>query len=326
MFILHEKSPCCRAKIYKFGNKRRQCSLCKRTWRVWPKKRGPKPSRPRHNLLKKVLVEKQGLFSARLNRVKLTEAARSVRFRRSMEQFLRNTAPNRAPSGKLILLIDALWFRFKKERWTLYARALRPVNRDRATFLDPVLCAGKENYDDWSEIINAIPQGVKNRIVAMVSDGFRGSSRLAKNYKWVLQRCHFHLFSQLQVNRGQWKKLPNLKLRERLCETMRKILSTKTHLPRYLNKLFQLLNRKDCPRRLHAIGMELIRHHQEFRSYLNYPGLNLPNTTNTIESMNKIIRSRCRHLRTAKSLIVRSACLIRMRKTIACKPKVFQPN
>ncbi len=137
MHTLHEKSTCCRAKIYKFGNKRRQCSFCKKTWRVWPKKRGAKLSRPRHNLLRKVLVEKQSLFSAKLNRVSLTEAARSVRLRRSMEQFLNNTTPNRAPSGKLILLIDALWFRFKKERWAMYLMALRSVSGDRATFLDP---------------------------------------------------------------------------------------------------------------------------------------------------------------------------------------------
>ena len=137
MNTLHEKSTCCRAKIYKFGNKRRQCSLCKKTWRVWPKKRGAKPSRPRQSLLKKVLVEKQSLFSAKLNRVPLTEAARSVRLRRSMEYFLESTSQNRAPSGELILLIDALWFHFKKERWAMYIRAVRPVNGDRATFLDP---------------------------------------------------------------------------------------------------------------------------------------------------------------------------------------------
>lgn len=326
MHTQHEKSTCCRAKIYKFGNKRRQCSFCKKTWRVWPKKRGAKPSRPRRNLLTKVLVEKQSLFSAKLNRVQLTEAARSIRLRRSMEQFLKNTTPNRLPPGTLILIIDALWFRFKKERWAMYLRALRPVNGDRATFLDPVLRTGKENHEEWSDIIGAIPTGAKNRIVAMVSDGFRGSSRIAKSHNWILQRCHFHLFSQLQVNRGRWKKLPNVKQREQLCETMRRILATKTHLREYLNELIRLLNRRDCPRRLHAIGIELIRHHQEFRAYLNFLKWNLPNTTNSVESMNKIIRSQCRHLRTPESLLVRSACLIRMRKTIVCKPKIFQPN
>lgn len=326
MYTLHEKSTCCRAKIYKFGNKRRQCSVCKKTWTVWAKKRGVKRSRPRRSLLKKVLVEKQSLFSAKLNRTALTEAARSLRLRQTMEHFVNSTSSNRLPSGELILLIDALWFRFKKERWVMYLRAVRSVNGGRATFLDPVLRAGRENHEEWSQIVDSIPARAKNRIVAMVSDGFRGSSRMAKNHNWILQRCHFHLFSQLQVNRGRWKKLPNLKLREQICGTMRKILATKTHLPEYLNGLAQLLNRKVCPRRLHAIGVELIRHHQEFRSYLNFPRLNLPNTTNSIESMNKIIRAGCRHLRTPESLILRSKCLIRMRKTIACKPKIFQQN
>jgi hypothetical protein len=326
MYTQHEKSTGCRAKIYKFGNKRRQCSECKKTWTVWPKKRGVKLSRPRRNLLKKVLVEKQSLFSAKLNRMVLSEAARSLRLRQSMEHFVNNTAPNRPPAGELILLIDALWFRFKKERWAMYLRADRSVNGDRATFLDPVLLKGRENHEDWSQIVDSIPPRVKNRVVAMVSDGFRGSSRIAKSHNWIFQRCHFHLFSQLQVNRGRWKKLPNLKLREQICGTMRKILATKTHLPEYLNELIQLLNRPNCPRRLHAIGIELIRHHQEFRSYLNFPHFNLLNTTNSVESMNKIIRTGCRHLRTPESLILRSNCLIRLRKTIACKPKIFQQN
>lgn len=326
MHTLHEKSPCCRMKIYKFGNKRRQCSFCKKTWTVWAKKRGAKPSRPRHNLLRKVLVEKQSLFSPRLNRIVLTEAARSFRLRRSMEQFLNSAAPNRVPSGKLILLIDAIWFQFKKERWTMYLMAVRSINSERATFLDPILYEGRENYEDWSQVVDSLPERVKNRIVGMVSDGFRGSSRIANSHQWILQRCHFHLFSQLQVNRGRWKKLPDSKLRERICQAMRKILTTKTHLLKCLNELIHLVGRNDCPHRLYAIGIELIRHHQEFRAYLNYPKLNLPNTTNSVESMNKIIRSSCRHLRTPNSLILRSKCLIRMRKTIVCKAKIFQQN
>jgi len=293
---------------------------------VWAKKRGAKPSRPRHNLLKKVLVEKQSLFSPRLNRITLTEAARSFRLRRSMEQFLNSSSSNHIPAGKLILLIDALWFNFKKERWAMYLLAVRPVDGKQATFLDPVLLPNKENYEDWSQVIDAIPVRVKKRIVAMVSDGFRGSTRIAASHDWILQRCHFHLFSQLQVNRGQWKKLPDSKLRGMICTTIQKILATKTNLTQYLNELVLLLNRKDCPHRLHAIGLELIRHHQEFRSYLNFPELNLPNTTNSVESMNKIIRTGCRHLRTPQSLILRSKCLIRMRKTITCKPKIFQQN
>lgn len=326
MNTLHEKSPCCQAKVYRFGRRRRQCSSCKKTWTVWAKKRGVKPSRLRRNLLTKVLVEKQNLFSPKLNRIDLTEAARSFRMRRSMEKFLDSTVPNRIPAGKLILLIDAIWFRFKKEKWTMYLMAVKPINKEQATFLDPVLCEGRENYQDWAQLVEILPVGAKKRIIAMVSDGFRGSSRIAKSHNWLLQRCHFHLFSQLQVNRGQWKKLPDSKLRERICKKMRQILSTKTHLLKYLDELEHLLYRKDCPRRLHAIGMELIRHHQEFRSYLDFPEFNLPNTTNSVESMNKIIRSNCRHLRTPNSLILRSKCLIRMRKNIACNPKIFQQN
>src|SRR3990167_1503103 len=37
---LHAKSPCCRARVVKFGARRRQCAFCKKTWRLRKKKRG----------------------------------------------------------------------------------------------------------------------------------------------------------------------------------------------------------------------------------------------------------------------------------------------
>lgn len=322
-----EKSPCCRAAIYKFGGKRRQCSLCKKTWTVWPKKRGRTPLRPRHNLLRKTVTEKQSLVAHRKRWRHLTLGAWSVRLRSAMERFLDSTGPNSAPDGPLILVIDALWFWFKQKRWTMYLAVARAVDSDRATILDPVLLPGRENYDDWSTVIGDLPESVKIRVKALVCDGFRGTDRIARDNRWIVQRCHFHLLSQMQVNRGKWKQLPDSPQREAVYLAIRKVLNTgPAQLARCVQELTVLLVKNNCPKRLGAIGREFLRRLDHFRSYRNFPELHLPNTTNTVESLNKVIRSHCKHLRTPESLERRTKVLIRMRKTMTCKPKIFQQN
>lgn len=322
---MHEKiSSCCRAKIHRFGNKRRQCSGCKKTWTLWKKKRGRDPLRPNHNLLRKIVVEKQSLLSPRFNRQNHTVGALSFRLRRTMERFLRRVGPNRAPHGPLILVIDALWFSFGDTRWTLYLTATRNVQCDTAVVLEPVLLPGRENNRDWTDIIARIPFNVRKRAVGFVCDGFRGTDRLVNEYGWIIQRCHFHLLAQLQVNRGRWKRLPDSLQREAIYTAIRNVLEAQPeNLNRCVRRLTALLVKNDCPKRLGMIGREFLRRLNQFRSYRNYPKLRLPVTTNSIESLNKIIRSHCRHLRTPESLLLRTKVLIRMRKTIACKPKTF---
>lgn len=325
--IYEKKSPCCRAKTYKFGGKRRQCSLCKKTWTLWPKKRGRKLSRPRHNLVNKIVAEKQKLSDHQRRWNHLSLSAWSVRLNSGMQKFINQSQLETIPPGGLILVIDALWFRFRRYRWTMYLMAARPVKQDKAIILDPILILGRESCADWTKAINQLPESIKSRIRALVCDGVRGNDRIAKNNGWIIQRCHFHLLAQLQVNRGRWKRLPDSRQREVIYQTIRKILVVDSReLDNYVNKLTCLLSKDDCPKRLKAIGQEFLRKLDQFRAYRDYPQLRLPNTTNSIESLNRIIRSHCKHLRTSDSLELRTKTLIRMRKTITCKPKIFQQN
>ena len=325
---IHEKkSPCCHAKVHRFGNKRRQCSGCKRTWTVWKKKRGRDPLRPNHKLLHKVVIEKQSLLTPRFNPERLTGAAMSARFRRTMDRFLEKSGSNHLPHGRLILVIDAIWFLFAGKRWTLYLMAARAVDQNKAVVMDPILCPGKENYRDWSETVATIPERVRKRIAAVVCDGFRGTARIARQNGWIIQRCHFHLISQLQVNRGRWKQLPDSPEREAVYQAIRKVLVARSEkLNRCVEELTVLLSKNDCPRRLGMIGREFLRRLDHFRAYMNHPELKLPHTTNAIESFNKIIRARCRQLRTPESLLLRATTVVRMRKTMTCNPKTFQQN
>ena len=175
---------------------------------------------------------------------------------------------------RYILLIDGLWFKFNKTRFTLYVMAVRSVTSTCAIFLDPMLLHGKEAYSDWKHVVETIPPSLKKRIKALVSDGFKGSKKLAKDNKWILQRCHFHFIAQLQVRRGMWKQMED----------------------------------------------------RDIRTYLQHPELHLPTTTNTIESMNKLIRKQCRCLKTPQSLQRWATAFIRMRPTITCNGHIFQQN
>ena len=84
MHSCHAKFPCCQAKIYHFGSRRRQCSQCKRTWRIRKKRRGGKPRRTRPGVLKAVLLDGRTLKTL-APRYGLTDQALTRRFRRGRE-------------------------------------------------------------------------------------------------------------------------------------------------------------------------------------------------------------------------------------------------
>jgi hypothetical protein len=172
-------------KIYRFGNRRRQCSLCGRTWSVWKRKRGRKARRRDRDkdLLIKILVKREKFDQQiRKNNSVSIEALRK-RFRKALSWFVNQPKREHLPSGDLILLADGFWFRFKKEDWVLYLMALKSIKEDKAVILDPVLLPGKESYESWSQAIETIPKRIKSRIKAFVSDNFKASKRLVKEQK-----------------------------------------------------------------------------------------------------------------------------------------------
>ena len=202
MKLLHKKSKCCAAKIIRFGGKRRQCTVCKKTWRVHQSKRGPKPVRQQDDYLKKVF--NHGFRVKQLSvHSKLSSDAIYKRFSKQLDQITKKKRTIRIRGQKLILVIDAEWHYFKKKLWTLYFLAIKSTNSDKVTILEPVLMKGKENAAAWSTVFNQMPKSIKKRIIALVSDGLRGIETVADNNNWIIQRCHFHLLSALQKRRGK---------------------------------------------------------------------------------------------------------------------------
>ena len=323
MNIKHEKSPCCQAKIYKFGSKRRQCSQCKKTWTKYARKRGRKPKRPNQELINKVLGQGKRLVHLAERKGSVGDSALSQRLKKAMSMKQRG---NEYPKGWLVLIADALWFNLSGRRWTLYIMAVRSITGGKAFFLDPVLLPGRESGDGWREALGHIPPDIHNRLLALVSDGFRGLCVLAKENKWINQRCHFHLILQFQIQLGDWKNLPDSPYRKEILASVCGLLKTTDKEMECAEKLYELLSDKKCPRRYHAIGMEFLRRLDDFRACLKYPELHLPHTTNCIESFNKIIRDRCKYINNPEALKLRAISLMRVRTSVNCNHQDFQQN
>lgn len=326
MNILQGKSSCCQAKIYKFGGKRKQCSECKKTWKIRQKKRGRKAKRVDKKLVENILVKGERASHIANRKSGVSPQTISYRLKKAMPLCERREL---YPSGWLIVVADAIWFTFKKQRWTLYVIAVRSITGGKAHYLDPVLVPGRETSMGWKKMFESIPDEINNRVLAIVSDGFRALHQIAKERKWVQQLCHFHLLQQLQIQLGSWKKLPDQPIRKEIYQCVCELLKTTNHESKYALKLYELINSPKCPHRYFMICNEMIRRLDNFRAYINHPELNLPHTTGCLESTNNIIRDRCKYLRTPESLKLRATTLLRARQTVVCNYKKmtnFQHN
>lgn len=252
------------------------------------------------------------------------------RFRQALQQFIARPAPQKIPPyGRLILLVDGLWFNFKNEPWILYLTALRSCEGEVAVFLDPILLPGREGALKWKQVFAAIPSEAQNRICALVADNLQGMKLLAKHHRWVLQLCQFHLILKLQVQRvrsRQWRALRGGQIRENIYRLIRQALeiSEGPKLNALLYELTQLAHAFCGTQRIQAVIRDFLISIKYYRAYALYPKLNLPTTTNTMESMGSVIRNllhRNHCASTPKSLIQWTTALIRMRPEITCNGK-----
>src|SRR4029453_8531531 len=134
MHSCHAKSPCCQAKIYHFGSRRRQCSQCKRTWRIRKKRRGRKRQRVHPGTLQAVFMDARTLKTL-APRYRLTRQGLSRRFLGALRN-LTSRSPNLLlPNGPLVLILDGFFFPFRGNDWVLYLMAVKPCHQNRAIFL-----------------------------------------------------------------------------------------------------------------------------------------------------------------------------------------------
>lgn len=320
MKILQEKSDCCGTKIVRFGGKRRQCVACKKTWRVHPAKRGRKALRKQRNYLNKVFCHD---FSVRQLAVhsNLSVDAIYKRFNNHLADLIGRGRTIRVNGRKLILVIDGEWQYFKGGLWTIYFVSVKSVDSNIVTIFDPVMLPGKENFVDWDDILNNLPLGIKRRVIALVSDGIRGIETIAEDNGWIIQRCHFHLLSLLQKMRGKRATTVGRQIREEIYCSVKLALTetSKRRLNILCERLAVLATDDGCPKRMRMIVRDFLRRIEEFRSYLEYPELNLPRTTNVMESLNSFIRKKVGTVNTPEAWLRWATAAIRLKSKFTCK-------
>jgi hypothetical protein len=325
----HAKSPCCAARVRRFGPRRRQCVQCGHTWTVRPRKRGRPVHRTSAAALQRVLVQGCTLGQLFSNRVGVALPTYRYRFRQALRRLVARRSPQKIARGPLVLLADGLWFGFDGRPWVLYLTALKPCRGNHATFLDPLLLPGKEGASRWQQAIAAIPPSARQRIQAMVVDNLPGMRRIARQQQWVLQLCQFHLLLKLQARRRTvGYALRGGAVREEIHQLVRNALQLPDgpRLSRTLKRL-RRLSQGDCGTlHIQTTVREFLSNLQFYRSYFTHPNLALPVTTNAVESMCRLIREMLRRSRAGSnpaSLLLWATAFIRLRPTVTCNGHSF---
>ena len=252
----------------------------------------------------------------------LAVSTASERLSRSLVRLLKRK--KRLPKGSCALLVDGLYFKFKRLDWVMYVMAVKPVKSHQAFFLDPVLLEGKECYERWRVALATIPPETKKRIKAFVSDGFRGSKLIAREHGWNHQRCHFHLLMALIRRHGRRSyRVKGAGVRERLLGVVRILLTTTDVMVKRKQtfKAQHLFSHPLCPPWIRKQTIEFLRTLDDFRAYVIHPELNLRTTNNSIESSGRIIRKATSTARTPQSVFLRATAFLRLKKSITCNGK-----
>ena len=318
----HAKSLCCQAQIRRFGHRRRQCIHCKKTWSIRPKKRGRPVIRISPKVMNQIFLKGYTLQQLAHRRPRVGLLNFRHRFRQALNCFVARPCSQKIPFGPLTLLADGLYFLFHKKPWVLYLTALKSCRGKTAIFLDPVLLPGKEGAARWRQVFSTIPPKARSRIKALVADNLNGMKHIAKHENWLLQLCHFHLILkfQIQYRRGR-RALRGGKVRDEIYRLIRQILETSEEsvFNYSLDRLTRIVQMSCGTQRIQATVRDFLQSVPYFRTYRVNPELNLPTTTNTVESMCGIIRDLLRRNRCAsspRSLLKWTTALIRQRQKL----------
>lgn len=318
-------SPCCRGRIIKFGQRRRQCVDCSRTWSVQLKKRGRKQLRINRQMIQNYLGKKSTSCKMRhLNRESMRR-----RMQLSLTKYLQSAEWNYPPdTTELIAIADGMHETIEDRLCVVYLILLRPVHSNQAWIMPPVIARGGESATGWLEALHSIPRQLRQRVKALVCDGDPHLVRQAKLMGLIVQRCHFHVIASIKnyVTAGPLSR--NRTFGSFVLTAIQEILVTKD--PNRLRAL--LRDVKDFitvakNRKLRGRLRGLLKNLQDFHAYQKYPALYLPTTSNSAESLVQCIRDtlyRARGFRTIKSFHrwIRAICLFK--KTITCNGKYQQ--
>lgn len=324
MKIQHLKSPCCGSRGIKYGQRRRQCILCLKTWRIRKKKSGRKQKRVSSSLAMK-LFESHSTIRQRIIPKHMTERQYQRRMASSLKKLDDRKLYDFVPSNfPLILLIDGVWAHAEKKRAVIYLLAVRATTEKTAYLLPPHVSSGSESNRKWQSIIDNLPMMLRRRIVALVCDGLSGMTEKSAERGWKVQRCQFHYIKTIERFRGKKNRFIKHKIfREKMYRRIREVLTTKNEndASEIFEKIEKDSKQKICPKWIRVLVKELLRYRREFRTCFTNPSFNLPATNSCMESLAGIVRHRlylARGFKTLKSLGRWVRGLIYYQKTITC--------
>ncbi len=261
-----------------------------------------------------------------------TERVQQGRLNRSRNFFLRHATWTPIPPGPdpLVVVLDAMIFRWKGCFYTCYLILLRRPQDTEAVITPFWLEAGKEMQSGWRHALDRLPESTKARIRAMVSDGHLGAVNYAKQHGWLLQRCHFHLLAAIQGRRSRFAKSNHQEEGKRIYALVARCLATpnEQEAEALVYKIEAEALTTSSPQ-LRRILRGFVHYYEYFRMYRYHPDLHLPTTTNAAESLNacvKELQHRARGFATIESFEKWICALLKFKQKVTCNGSKYQPN
>lgn len=228
-------------------------------------------------------------------------------------------------SGGLVAVADAIWYRVAGQKYTIYVILLRPADSTHAIICPPLILPGHEDSWGWQQAFDNLPSKFKTRILALICDGGTGLVLAARSRGWIIQRCHFHLLAAVQNYLTTGSRSTRRAYALHVLKTVQRLLKTNKHkklLP-LLAELTEIRSRS-ASRGLRRVLGGLVQKYSDYHTYLKYPQLNLPATSNSAESFIQCIRDlmyRCRGFRSLATLKCWLTASSIIKKTIQCNGK-----
>ena len=326
---LHAKSPCCGAQIQRYGQRRRRCGSCHKTWRIRHKKRGRKTKRVQPKLIIDYLEKKLPPLRILARRKGGGKDAIQVSLRQSLKYYVRSQRNKwRLQLRDQVLLIavaDAIWYRIKGQRYTIYIILLRPLSWKEAIICPPIVLPGHEGRPGWKKAFDSLSIDLKTRLKAVVCDGAISLVTLIKDNGWLVQRCHFHLLAAVQNYLTTSSRSIHQEYAWYVMSIVQKLIQTnKQSEVKPLIKELRNIIRQSSSRGLRRVLKGLITNLTDYHAYLRYPDWCLPTTSNSAESFIQCLRDlmyRCRGFRSLTSLMYWLKAAAIFKKTIVCNGK-----
>lgn len=319
----HEKSPCCQANVRHHGGRRRQCVECEKTFTRWKKKKRHPKRRDSIRLIEEYLQGSSGSFQQQALKRRLPPSTFRARMRQALRRFIAKTPWPHIPNGPLIAIADAMFVLIHGQPHTIYIILLRSVESSTAVIASASLIPGHEQLTPgWREMFADLPTEVRQRILALVCDGNQGLLGMADRHDWILQRCQFHLLARLKnyASDSDWNR--SNYWGEYIQKTVKEVLYT-TDPQRLTQALLdiQKICEQTTSKGIRKVLVGFLKYHTDYRTYLRYPALHLPRTSNSMESLNALFRklqSLAHGFNSAQALGMWLEAFCKHRQTITC--------